>query len=474
MMKSTTALLFFVIIFQTSIQGVEWDPVVRLTNNPQSQVLGYSYQRSITVDPSRNVWVFWLDYRSSPNQIWYRKFEWASGRWLPEAQLTASPVNCFKPSATSDRTGNIHLVWHTELYPSKGIWYKKFDAQQGRWLADTLLESAVYSIKKYPMVATKPNSEEIHIVWYGSPDTGGVPQVFHKQFQPDTGWLPAEQITSYPNTHSAATATVDSLGNLCVVWIGRDFNNSSDQAFCRRRIDGVWSDIELISEFAGTYQQTSPAVAAGTTNNFHITWAGTNSSTYYSRIFYRQRTPEGFTPIFTVSQGLQFEQGSPSISCRQENECHLVWRGRTATPPSPYQLIYASCDSLGYWTPPELLTALTNGDVDQPAIVCDAGRGLHIVWQDESSNNLDLYYLYGQIPELAVGETTCPVPTTVHTLATLLRSYSLFGSGSRPEIYDALGNKLRTHNLPSGVYLIKQPDSRTGKFQKLIVISGAR
>ncbi|NPV14955.1 hypothetical protein HPY86_08525 [candidate division WOR-3 bacterium] len=472
MMKSGAAILLFIIL-QTSAPGVEWDSIVRLTTNTQSQVLGYSYQRTITVDPGRNVWVFWLDYRSSPNQIWYRKFEWASGRWLPEAQLTASTVNCFTPSTTCDQSGNLHLVWHTEHTSSKGIWYKKFDAQQGRWFNDTLLEPAVY-LKKYPVVVTKPGSEEIHIVWYGNPDTGGVPQVFHKQFQPDSGWLPAEQITSYPNTHSAATVAVDSLGNLCIVWVGREFNNTQDQIFCRRRINGVWTDIELVSEFPGSYLQTSPCVTAGTINNFHITWAGTNSSTYYSRIFYRRRTPEGFTPIFTVSEGLQFEQGSPSISCRQDNECHLAWRGRTATPPSPYQLIYASCDHLGYWTPPEPLTALTNGDVDNPSIICDSGLGLHIVWQDESSGNLDLYYLYGQVPGLGADETPCQIPSTVHTLPTVVRSSALSGFGSLPEIYDALGRKVRTRNLPQGVYLIQHPDSRTGKFQKLIIVSGGQ
>lgn len=472
MVKCWLAPLFFIVL-HTGAFGVEWDSIVRLTTNTQSQILGYSYQRSIAVDPGRNVWVFWLDYRSSPNQIWYRKFEWASGRWLPEAQLTTSTVNCFTPSATCDQSGNIHLVWHTEHPSSKGIWYKKFDAQQGRWLADTLLAPAVYS-KKYPMVVTKPGSEEIHIVWYGTPDTGGIPQVFHKQFLPDSGWLPAEQITSYLNTHSAATVAADSLGNLCIVWVGREFNNTQDQIFCRRRINGVWTDIELVSEFTGSYQQTSPCVTAGTQDNFHIAWAGTNSSSYYSRIFYRRRTPEGFTPIFTVSQGLQFEQGSPSISCRQDNECLLTWRGRTATPPSPYQLIYASCDHLGYWTPPELLTALTNGDVDNPTIVCDSGHGLHIAWQDESSSNLDLYYLYGQIPELGAGEIPCHIPSAVRNLSTILPASALSGFGVLPEIYDALGKKIITNNLPPGVYLIKHPDSRTGGFQKLIIVSGGK
>lgn len=469
--KNGFTLLFFAVVATTAL-GVQWDTIMRLTTNPASQSLGYSNQRSIAVDLNGNVWVVWLDYRRSPEQLWSRKFDRATGMWLPEEQITTSSVPCNTPSATCDQTGNLHLVWHTEHTISKGIWYKKYDARERRWLPDTLLEPTLYQ-KRFPVVAARPNSDELHLVWYGNPDTTGTPQVFHREFSPESGWLPAEQVSSF-SPHYATTVAVDSAGDLCVVWLGKDFNNILEQVFCRRRINGVWAEIELVSDFSGSFSQSSPVVAAGANGNFHIAWRGMNSVIIYPQIFYRRRTPTGFTPIFTVSQELNLEQGSPSVSCRGENECHLTWRGKTESGSGRYQLIYAFCDRFGRWSQPQPLTNLINGDVSRPAIVCDSERGLHITWQDDSSGNLDIYYLRGQITASGVNKPLEDKHLNCRHRPSILSGDALKGLSGTGAFLDPAGKMVRTDRLPPGVYLVKNENSTAATFRKLVILPGGR
>lgn len=169
-------------------------------------------------------------------------------------------------------------MWHVDApnYPEiRGIRYKRFDTRAQQWDAETLLVSIPepYYLK-YPAVAVQPNSGGIHIVYYGNQDRGGFPKVFHKEYQPETGWLPSEQLTPCPYDHRDATVAVDTNGDLCVVWIGQDLGSSTDQVLCRRRVAGIWQEIEQVSELPGNLTQYSLVVTAGTDGNWHIMWHG--------------------------------------------------------------------------------------------------------------------------------------------------------------------------------------------------------
>ncbi|MEN9979637.1 MAG: hypothetical protein ABIK38_04750 [candidate division WOR-3 bacterium] len=441
--------------------AVEWDSLVRLTSHPAVQVPGLSYQKSIAVDPQGNIFVFWLDSRAGFRQIWYRLYEAGSGIWLPESQLTRFDINLNLPTAGADPAGNIHLLWHLDAqnYPQlRGIWYKRFDAATSRWLAETLVAFAPlpYNLK-YPAVAVQPVTGALHIVYYGNPDTGGVPQVFHKEYQPGTGWLPAEQITAYPADHRDASVAVDSGGNLCVVWLGRDLGSFSDQVLCRRRIGGVWQEIEQVSELAGGLAQYSPAVTAGGNNWWHIVWQGYDANSPYYQICYRCRRPPGWSEITAVSGYVQFNQESPSIAHLFNNRCAAVWCGKTAGSPDHKQLLFALQESAGVWTGPQQLTGLTTHEVKQPVLVT-WDRTLHILFAADSAGNTDLFYLGGRLPATGVSQPERQQPVRIVNI------------GAYPALvgFTPAGTRVRINR--TGVYLI--PDHRF-RFQKVVVISGS-
>jgi len=448
--------------------ATEWDTIIRLTDNNRAQILGLSYQKSIAVDPDGNVWVFWQEQRSSPYQLWFRKFDRSRQIWLPESQLTRLPAMANPPSAACDQSGNVWVFWHIETELYRGIWYKKYDQAQAGWLAETLLVPAVLNyLRKSPVVATQPGGNAVHIVWYGNPDTGGFYQVFHKEYQPGSGWQPAEPVSYCLCPHEAASIAVDSSNDLCVVWLGLDNGNQFNLVFCRRRVGGVWQDVELVSDLPGLLPQFSPGVACGTSGNWHIFWEGTVAGQIYRQIFHRLRTPAGLGTIFTVSRGVNYQQGTPSACCRGD-ECHIVWRGRTQTRPDWYQLLYALRDKNGVWSLPEELTNIDSGDVDRPSIIADSGASLHIAFQIAVAGNPDIYYLSGRVAPSGITENQprLPVPDKGGRASNLspLRIYNPLGR--------VVGNRIS--ELASGVYLIETKSQGRNRFQKIVILRGKK
>ncbi len=449
--------------------AVEWDSIIRLTVDPRTQEIGFSRQKCIAVDPSRNVWVFWRDERSPVAQIWYRRFDWTSGIWEPESQLTRLEFAVSPPSVASDRRSNIHLTWQTDDDRGKGIWYKKFLAQERRWLAETLLVSPRGSYNlRYPVIAVEPDSEILHLVYYGNPDTGGLYQIFHKEYRLDSGWLPSEQITTHIGNHEDAAVAVDSAGDLCVVFLGTDLGSQFNHSLCRRRIGGVWQEIEQVSSVPGYIMQFSPTVAAGRNGNWHVVWYGQSEQQFHYQIFHRQGTPSGWSEVFTVSRGVSYPQYSPAVVVGDGEQCYLVWQGTAPNSPQVNQLQFAHRDANGNWSVPQLLSNFTSGNVDRPAIVLDSRLGLHIAFQQDSAGNRDVYYLHGEILSPGIGEPAGFLPLTV-----LNKRFS-FGNWAGKKIYNSLGAAVGVPFITPGVYLIENRDNSRVYYQKVIILGTRR
>jgi hypothetical protein len=453
-------------IFLLPASAIEWDTIIRLTVDPNEQRPGLGYQRSLAIDPTGNIWVFWQDSRNSFPQLWYRRFEVASRIWLPESQLTRMDITCNLPSVASDGQGNIHVCWHidAEKIPRlRGIWYQRFNARTGQWQPETLLVPAPIPYwLKYPSVAVEPNSGTLHIVYYGHPDTGGLPQVFHKQFVPGLGWLPAEQLTSFPDNHSDASVAVDSNDDLCVVWLGTDLGSSEQQVLARCRIGGVWQEIQQVSDLPGGLTQYSPAVAAGANGYWHIVWSGQYPNHRYNQIFYRCRTPAGWSDIFTVSRFVPYSQFSPCITTAG-NQCVVIWTGKCPTSPETTQLQVAIRNHSGIWTEPIPITSFTLTQPHRPAIIYDPNSGLSICFSGDSAGNVDVYYLSGRLIPSGIQEH--PLPPSVPS--SLLFTPPV--SGAR--IYSPAGMKINSLCAP-GVYLIEDQPNGPRRFRKLLLLRG--
>jgi hypothetical protein len=449
---------------------VTWDTIIRLTTNSASQVTGYSSQHGVAVDAAGNVHVAWLDQRTVPYQIWYRRYDAGTSTWLAETALTTQQANCSRPGMACDSAGNIHLVWHVGSWNplGVGIWSKRYNATTHHWRADTLIDSTSTSQpQQYPSVACVPGTGDAEVAWYGSPDTGMFSQVFLRERYPTTGWDSSMQVSSAAVSHDQVSVAAGHNGDLAVVWVGKDFGNDYNQIYCRRRVAGTWQGGELVSDIPSGLDQYSPCVAFGPEVRFHVVWYGRSLMNTYYQVFHRECDSSGWSAIDSISGERAYQQQYPSVACDVVGRCHAVWCSQTGG--SNYQLAYVQRDTDGVWGSPTILTVLDSGSVSYPSITCDADSGIHIVWYDDHTGNQDVYYLRGVTPAgVAEPRLSSPVLRTV-AAATLVRGVLFLSEASsrKPQavsLMDATGRKVLdlkpgandVRALARGVYFVRE------------------
>ncbi len=376
---------------------VEWDSLVRLTGDGANQLLGQGHQRSIAVDLQRNVHVAWLDDRVPLAQVWHRRFDAAAGRWLPETALTARPANCARPSVACDAAGNVHLAWHSAAHPDYGIWYKRFDAAAGRWQPETLLVTgSLERTRLFPAVACRPGGREVHIVWYGTPDTGIGQAVFHIEHRPDSGWGRLTQLTQSRASREMAAIAVAGDNTVSVVWSGTDFATERSQIACIRRVSGVWGAVERVSNLGYDLTQSEPALAVEPgTGVLHAVWKGVVQGSAWLRVFYCRRAPGGWGIVTTVQPRGEYSQARPTVAWRATGQVSVAWCAADDASPSASQVQFSERDTAGLWSPAERLTAFASGTVDHPSIAADRWGRLHVAFQGAPGGQHDVYYRLG-------------------------------------------------------------------------------
>jgi hypothetical protein len=424
-MKAGTAACALLLAALTGYAGAfspAWDAVVRLTTDPASQYTGYSGQHGVAADAAGNVHVAWLDQRTVPYKVWYRRYDAGTRTWQPETMLTSRPANCFRPGIACDSAGNVHLTWHMENWQCCGVWYKRYDAALQRWKADTLIDSTTTSQpQQYPSVSCAPGSGGVEVAWYGLPDTGMYYRVFLKERHQATGWDSTAQVSSASVNHDQVSVAAGANGDIAAVWCGMDFGGSYNQVCCRRRVSGVWQDVELVSDVPNGLTQYSPGVAIEGDGTVHVVWHGRSQMNIYQQVFHRERDSVGWSGIDSIGGIRAYQQQFPSIACDAAGRCHAVWCSKGGT--EHMQLAYAQRDTNGVWSSPMILTGLDSGNVSYPSITCDADSGIYIVWYDASSGNQDVYYLRGVTPGSGISESR-PSPLALRPSrgATLVRN----------------------------------------------------
>jgi len=462
-------IVLFVLSTATFAADVTWDTIVRLTSNSASQITGYTGQHSVAVDASGDVHVAWLDQRTVPYQIWYRRYDAGTSTWLAETTLTTQQANCSRPGITCDSAGNVYLAWDVGTWNplGVGVWSKRYNATTHHWRADTLIDSTSTSQpQQYPSAACIRGTGDVEVAWYGSPDTGMYSQVFLKERHPATGWDSAMQVSSSAVSHDQVSVAAGRNGDLAVVWIGKDFGNDYDQVYCRRRVGGTWQSVELVSDIPLALSQYSPCVTIDQRGAVHVVWHGRSMTNTYQQVFHRMRDSTGWSSIDSISGERVYQQQNPSIACDVVGRCHAVWRSQAGG--TNYQLAYGQRDTDGVWSSPAILTGLDSGNVSYPSIACDSDSGINIVWYDNHTGNQDVYYLHGHTPGAGVSESHPSHPARPYVSATVARGILFLPEAAtrKPQaasLMDAAGRRVLElrpgandfSRLSPGVYFIR-------------------
>ncbi|MFX0171842.1 MAG: hypothetical protein ACFE9L_07980 [Candidatus Hodarchaeota archaeon] len=248
----------------------------------------------VTVDPSDNVHIIWMDEtddyisNGADKDIFYRMWNATSSNWgSVELISSESDAGSYYPSIEADQFNNLHVVYSDESNiqgsgNDSDIIYKHYDANLRTWSTPVVVSynSSNTRISHVPVVKTSPEGTP-HIVWVDASDINGAGidwDIFHSRFVPSTGtWSSAYVVSSESSTTSDyPDFTFDALGNLYVCWTDMvnygGAGDDSDVFFKYWNItDETWGPLSLVSTGSNAFS-SSPSIVLDSYNFIHIMW----------------------------------------------------------------------------------------------------------------------------------------------------------------------------------------------------------
>jgi BNR repeat-like domain len=131
-----------------------------------------------------------------------------------------------------------------------------------------------------------------------------------------------------------------------------------------------------------------PAMAIDSANTIHVVWE--DSTPGNAEIYHKRSTDGGAT--WSAAKRLTWSSGEserPAVAIDGSDKIHLVWQDST---PGNYEIYYKSSKDGGATWSATVNLSLTSGGSESPAVAVDSGNAVHLVWQDSTPGNWEIHY----------------------------------------------------------------------------------
>jgi hypothetical protein len=376
------ALICFIIgvflIFPT-LSAQTWTQAERLTWTTRD-----SRYPAIAVDSSDNIHVVWSEKTSNPAiinpEIFYNKSTDGGMSWTTK-RLTWNSGGSWTPAIAIDSSDNIHVVWHDNSTAYTDIFYLKSTDGGATWSSKRLTFNSSDSFS--PSIAVDSNNH-IHVVW--DDFTPGTNDIYYKKSTDGgTTWSTKRLTWTSSNSHEPIIAS-DKNDNLHVVWT--DYTPGNFEVFYKKSTDGgvSWSTKRLTWNMGGSWY---PTIAFDSSGNIHLVWHDETPGNY--EIYYKKSTTGGAswsTKRLTWSSG---DSRETAIAIDPSDNIHVVWQDSTS---SNNEIFYKRSTNSGTTWASKRLT-WNPGSSEYSAVATDSNNRIHVVWQDETPGNWEIYYKKG-------------------------------------------------------------------------------
>lgn len=141
--------------------AVTWRPAQVLTVGSPDFV----QQLEAALDPAGNAMIIWREDTATASTLWARRFRVAANTWDPAVQLeTHATLDIGQPMLAMDASGNAIATWALGDMVSNGtIRARRFDVASGTWLPAVQLDDGTTATNP-PQLAMEPGGEAI-VVW---------------------------------------------------------------------------------------------------------------------------------------------------------------------------------------------------------------------------------------------------------------------------------------------------------------------
>jgi hypothetical protein len=374
-------LLFIsIFIFVAILAQAQWQPDVRLTNDPgMSLTTAYSNARCIA-SSGDTVHVVWSDNRLGGNyEIFYKRSTDGGLSWGSDTRISNNVYFSANPSI-SIYGSIVIVVWDDDRdgNGNKEIYYNRSSDGGTSWGTDTRLTNDP-AFSQNPCVSI---SGSLVFVTWADDRVSGPGAYFISSLDGGLSWGAETYLggTWYP--------TVSVSGQIIhLVWT--DGRGNHPGIYYKRSTDGgiTWGDdIPLtINDIAFS---DSPSLSVSG-SDVHVVYRDSRNSTGTGyEIFYKHSTDEGITWDADIQvTNVHVTIYNPSVSASGSG-VHIVWADNHE---GNFKIYHdGSADGGLSW---ETITGLTNGSsVSFYPFVSASGSAVHVIWEDNRDGNYEIYY----------------------------------------------------------------------------------
>jgi len=321
----------------------------------------------------------------------------SSSTWSATQKLTWNSGESSYPCIALDDNSDLHVVWQDNSSGNFEIYYKKSTDEGASWwsppqayTANDASWSAPFRItfnsgdSCNPKIAAD-SSNNLHLVW--SDISPGNWEIYYKKFTSATGiWSPLQRLTWGSGDSQMPVVAVDSGNNVYVLW--QDNLPGNTEIYFKKSTNNgsSWSAPDRITWNSGI--SSRPAVAVDHSDKIIIVWDDTSPGN--PEIHLKSSTNSGTS--WSAIQRLTWNGGNSyvgDVQCDSNSEIHVFWNDNSPGNPEIYHRM--SEGSGTSWGSLDRLT-WNNGNSYCPAAFVDRSDSLHIIWDDGSPGNQEIYY----------------------------------------------------------------------------------
>ncbi len=471
-MKKHTIFLF--LAFYSVITYSQWQPEIRLTNDPGLSNLGYNNTKQISV-VGNVIHVVWVDHRNAAPEIYYKRSPDLGISWGNDIRLVYSSGISYCP-AISSSDSIVYVAWQDNRFGNEEIMIKRSTNSGLNWSNDIRITNDAANSRTPSIYVKKNLYEEVRLVWEDTRD--GNSEIYYT-YSLDGGVSFFGQIRiSTLNSSSAILPTITCSGlDRHVAW--QDNRDGNAEIYYKHTINGGinWSgDTRLTNN---SHDSQNPCLIRN--NDFiGVVWYDNRDGN--NEIYLKTSTNSGNNWSSDKRLTNQSDASArPSLDISGQN-IHVAWEDYRD---GHSEIYYKRSPDQGLsWSIENRLTNTSGDGCNNPSIYV-SGNGVYLIWsynneiyfkKDPTGNPIGIKKIsYSIADEFRLGQNYPnpfnPVTKIKFEIPTPL-SFIGEGPGVRIIIYDILGKEMTVlvdqqlqpgsyevswdaSEYPSGVYLYR-------------------